>query len=58
MTETPLFGLFKENEQKPFFVGEREVAEHCLETLRNSFFFVAGNAKPVTEDFPFHMREV
>lgn len=58
MTTTQHFGIFKDNEEKPFFVGEREVTERCLETLRKCFFFVAGNAKQITEEFPFQMKPV
>ena len=54
--KAPLFGLFKNNDENPFFVGKKEVVNTCLETLRGSFYFVAGNAKKITEDFPFHVK--
>lgn len=53
---TATHGLFKGNETSPFFVGSQELVEHCLETLRDSFFFVAGDAKEIKEEFPFKMK--
>ena len=56
--KAPLFGLFRGNEDKPFFVGGKAVVDTCFETLKKTFFFTAGNAKKITEDFPFHVKEL
>ena len=53
---TERFQIKKAGEKTPVFVGSREVAERCFETLRTSFFFVAGNAKPITDEFPYTLE--
>lgn len=52
----PQFNLLKEGQSTPVFVGDFEVVNRCFETLKESFFFVAGNAKPVVDEFPFSVE--
>ena len=55
MQKNPQFKIVKAGEKAPVFVGSKEVAEHCFKVLHDSFFFVAGNAKPIVEKFPFSL---
>jgi len=52
----PQFKIIKKGQKEPVFSGSREVVETCFKTLHDSFFFVAGNAKPIVEEFPFSLQ--
>jgi len=56
MSKVPQFKIMKSGEKVPVFVGSKEVAEHCLKVLHDCFFFVAGNAKPIVDEFPFRLE--
>lgn len=45
-------------EGKAIFVSDEKTCRTVIETLRTSFFFVAGNAKPIEAPFPYTMEEL
>ena len=52
------FKIFKASVKEPIFCSnDREVAERCFKVLHDSFYFVAGNAAPIVEVFPFRFVE-
>lgn len=40
------------------FTGNQAVVENALKALHDTFYFVAGNAKPITDPFPFTIVEI
>ncbi len=52
----PRYGIFKYG--KMVFAGDQEVVERAYVCLRETFLFVAGNAKARTDSFPYTVSQL
>jgi hypothetical protein len=53
---TAQYGIFKYG--KVIFAGDKEVVERAYVCLRETFYFVAGTAKPRTDAFPYTVSQL